>query len=286
MGMGTIQNTETTGLLWLTDLHLDRADDQRRNELFESIRLSKAEAVVITGDISTARLLPLHLRELAAAASPKPVYFVLGNHDFFGSSIAVVDSVVSGVCREHANLHHLGQGEIIRLSSDTALVGHRGWADGRMGWGSRTLARNPDFAAIRDFKGLSKEDAFALLHKLGQDSSYYLRGLLPYALTCYDHVIVATHVPPFTKGACFTNKPCDWLRQPFYTNIAMGGFLLRQAQAFPSKQITVLAGHTHCAAEVRPLPNLTLKVGEARPGGPHRQGEFKISSGGILRTVA
>lgn len=281
MGMGTtLQNTQ---ILWLTDLHLDRAKPAQKEALYEEIQRSKADTVLITGDISTAKHLPLHLRELAAAASSRQVYFVLGNHDFYGSTFAHVDRCVAGVCGTHDNLYHLGGGEIFPLSADSALVGHRGWGDGRMGWGSRTLAHNPDFSAIKDFEGLSREQAFKLLLKLGLDSSFYLRGLLPYALTCYNHVIVATHFPPFTKGACFTKKPCDWLRQPFYTNIAMGGLLLRLTQAFPSKRITVLAGHTHCCAQFRALPDLELRVGGARPGFPSSQGLLEVSGAGLIR---
>lgn len=280
MGMGTtLQNTQ---ILWLTDVHLDRAKPAQKEALYEEIQRSVADTVLITGDISTAEHLPLHLRELAAAASWRQVYFVLGNHDFYQSSFAAVDRMVAGICRAHVNLRHLGGGEIIPLSSDTALLGHRGWGDGRMGWGSLTVARNPDFAAIKDFHGLSKEECFDLLIKLGLESSFSLRSVLPYALTCYNHVIVATHVPPFTKGACFTKKPCDWLRQPFYTNIAMGGLLLRLTQAFPSKRITVLAGHTHCAAQFRALPDIELLVGGAKPGFPSPQGLFEVTAAGLI----
>ncbi|MEO6845987.1 MAG: metallophosphoesterase [Chthoniobacterales bacterium] len=269
-------------ILWLTDLHLDRATSARRQFFYEEIQGSKADKILITGDISTSRQLPLHLRELAAAASPRPMYFVLGNHDYYGSSFSEMDGRVAGICRTHDNLQQLGKGEIIRLGPGTAMVGHRGWGDGRMGWGSRSFARNPDFSAIKDFEGLSREAAFALLGQLGQESASYLRGVLPYALTCWQHVIVATHVPPFTGGACFSEKPCDWLRQPYYSNIAMGGLLLRMAECFPKKRITILAGHTHCAAQFQAAPNLELRVGGARPGFPKAQRQLSISSHGML----
>jgi 3',5'-cyclic-AMP phosphodiesterase len=265
-------------LIWLTDLHLDRAEERERQALYQSIRSTPAERVVITGDISTAEMLPLHLRQLAAAASPRSIYFVLGNHDFYGSSFAAVESMVAGVCKAHDNLCRLGHGELIRLTDDTALVGHDGCGDGRMGWGRHTLARNPDFDAIEDFKGLSRKDQFDLLGKLGAESARYLRSVLPYTLTCYEHVFVATHVPPFTAGACFGKRPCDYLRQPFYVNIAMGGFLLRLAESFPTKRITVLAGHTHCAAKVQARPNLELRVGGAKPGNPKLQPLIDIAT--------
>lgn len=283
MDVKTIQRTETTSLLWLTDLHLDRANEQQRHELYESIRFSTAGAVVITGDISTAKLLPLHMRELAAAASPTPVYFVLGNHDFYGSSIAAVDSAASGVCRAHDNLHHLGQGELIPLNDQTAFIGHRGWGDGRMGWSARTLARNPDFQAIEDFRGLEQPKAFELLAQLGRESAAYFRRVLPYALTCYRHVIVATHVPPFTWAAHFKGKPCDWLRQPFDANISAGAAILRIAERFPASRVTVLSGHTHCAASVGITENLIVHAGGATTGHPAAQGLLQITREGLIR---
>jgi len=274
---------QTPSFLWLTDLHLDRATAERRESLYEEIRQSESGAVVITGDISTAKHLPLHLRELAAAAEGRQVYFVLGNHDFFWSSFSDVDRCVAGVCRAHDNLHHLGQGEIVDLGDDTVLIGHRGWGDGRMGWSVQTLARNPDFAAIEDFQGLEHSEAFELLGQLGRESASYFRGLLPYALTCYRHVIVATHVPPFSQAAKYDRQACDYLRQPFYVNISAGASIMRIAERFPASTVTILAGHTHHAARFQAAANLELLVGGARPGFPGAQGLLQITREGLIR---
>lgn len=280
MGMGTTPHTKQ--ILWLTDLHLDRASSAHRKSLYREIRRSPANTILITGDISVARHLPLHLRELAAAAAWRQVFFVLGNHDFDGSTLAQVDSCVAGICRSHRNLRHLGHGEILRLDGGTALVGHRGWGDGKMGWGARSFARNPDFHAIGDFRGLDRKAAFKLLGRLGSESALYLRGIMPYALTCYDHILVATHVPPMTQAALYDERPCDWLRQPFFCNIAAGAFLHAISTVFAKKSITVLCGHTHSAARLQATPNLEIRVGGARPGRPRAQGMFEISAGGLV----
>ena len=67
-------------LLWLTDLHLDRVEEKCRMDFYRRLCEEDSDAVVITGDISTARLLPSHLLELGQTFGPRPVYFVLGNH--------------------------------------------------------------------------------------------------------------------------------------------------------------------------------------------------------------
>lgn len=255
-------------LAWLTDLHLDATSAARREEFYFQMRKSTAIRFLITGDISRANLLPRHLQELAWAAGNRAIYFTLGNHDFYGASFRTVDQAVSAVCQNRTNLHHLNGSQVIRLDTDTALIGHRGWADGRMGWAERSYARNPDFEAIEDFRGLKPEEAFSLLRKLGSNSASCLRSRLPYALQCYSRVIIATHVPPFTVAARFNGKPCDWLRQPHYCNIALGAMILRIAARFPQKEVLILSGHAHSEARVQIAENVTVLTGAARTGYP------------------
>lgn len=255
-------------LAWMTDLHLDTAEKSKRVGFYKSIQKSPASAFIITGDISISNLLPLHLREIVAAAGKRSVYFTLGNHDFYGSSFQEVDRMVAGVCRSHKNLKHLSGTELVQLDGDTVLMGHRGWCDSRSGWGDRTLAKNPDFHAITDFMDLDQKKAFRLLRVMGEESAEMLRGLLPYALTCYQRVIIATHFPPFTQAARFEGKHCDWLRQPFFCNSAVGGMILRVAKNFPRQDIIVLCGHTHFPASVQVAPNVLVRCGAAQCGKP------------------
>ncbi len=260
--------TLANSLAWLTDLHLDSATARTRRKFYERLATDPADALVITGDISNAQLLPLHLREIAQAAGKRRVFFTLGNHDFYGSSFARVESMAAGVCAAHSNLIHLDGTQVIDLGRDTALIGHRGWSDGRTGWGDKSLAQNPDFSAIEDFKGLSRSQAFQLLRALGLQSAEKLRNCLPYALTCFNRIIIATHFPPALQAAKYRGKPCDWLRQPFFCNTAVGNMLLRMAQQFPRQEILVLCGHTHSQVSVKITPNLAIRSGTARPGFP------------------
>lgn len=260
--------THSQNLQWLTDLHLDVAPDWARRKFYKCLEASPAAVFLITGDISNARLLPLHLREIASAAGERPVYFTLGNHDFYGSSFARVDGMVAGICSNHRHLHHLDGKRLIGLGHDTVLIGHRGWCDGRTGWGEMSLARNPDFGAIEDFKGMSLSRAFQFLRALGLQSAEQLRKCLPYSLTCFNRVIVATHFPPALQAARFRGKPGDWLRQPFFCNSAMGQMLFRMSQQFPRQEILVLCGHTHSGISALITPNLTIRSGAARPGFP------------------
>jgi len=264
-------------MTWLTDLHLERVDEKRRLAFYDTLKKSGGDAIVITGDISNAQLLPTHLLELGRSCSPRPVYFVLGNHDFYGSCFADVDRDVARVCAGQSNLRHLGHGETIPLGGDAALIGHRGWADGRSGWGASTSHENPDANEITDLRGMSNQAQFKKMNELGMASGVYFRETLPYALQCYRHVLIATHVPPFTSAVYYNGKPCDKVHQPFYSNISAGGVIRGIAGHYRSRKVTVLCGHTHSGAVVDISDGLQVRAGSARPGWPGPQESIDLN---------
>ena len=253
-------------LLWLSDLHLDRANESAKEEFFDMLSATRYDGVVITGDISTRDQICSHLRALAKACAPRPVWFVLGNHDFFGGAFAEVDALADAVCHEHSNLHHLGHGEIVPIGDRTALIGTRGWADGRAGCGRRSWVTNPDQEAIKDFADLDRNAYFNKLQELGKESAGYLRQVLPRALGRFQHVLVATHVPPHTCAVKYDDRQCDRGRLPHFSNFSAGGAILGIARNFPTRRITVLAGHTHSAGEFQIEPGFEIRVGGAQPG--------------------
>jgi predicted phosphohydrolase len=266
--MDSKTNYKARKVLWLTDLHLDRADDRKKRALLAQIAGMEYDALVVTGDISSAPFLVDHLRELAAACAPHPLYFVLGNHDFHFGTIADVDNEVNAVCRSTNNLHHLRGREIISLSHDTCLIGNRGWADARAGWGKRTIIASRDHLSIGDFRELTKKAVFSRMEMLGHESAVSFRKILPIALGRYRHVVVATHVPPFHQAALYNGRPCGSTHQPHFVNLSAGMALCGIVRQFPKKFVTVLAGHTHNRFKTHFLRNLEIRVGEARTGNP------------------
>jgi len=263
-------------LLWLTDTHLDHADASSRQAFFEKLRSTVYDAVVITGDISISRQLATHLGELAQACAPRKIYFLLGNHDFYGSSFEEVDRIAATCCAKHPNLQHLGQGEVVRLGPNSALVGHRGWSDGRAYGGRRTSRRFPDQDGIRDLRYHSTFPAFRKMDRLGRESGCYFRRVLPYALTSFRHVLIATHVPPFERAVRFSGKPCDSLHLPHYVNASAGAVIQRVSEHFPRTKVTVLCGHAHHGNTVQIADNLEVRVGQVHKGSPAIQSVFEF----------
>ena len=255
-------------LLWVSDLHLDQARDHEKQRLLQKLKDTRYDAVLLTGDISTAKGLVGHLAEISNACGLRPVFFTTGNHDYFGSSFAVVDQAVADLCSRQRNLIALGQGEIIELSRNTAVIGHRGWYDGQAGAGARTKVGSPDRYQISDFRSLSRSGYFEKLRSLGEESAAYFRSVLPRALKRYRAVLVATHVPPCTQALQHGGTYCHWERQPYFANRAAGNAIVGISRHFTDRRIVIHAGHTHCRVVVHLMPNLEIRVAGAQPGFP------------------
>jgi predicted MPP superfamily phosphohydrolase len=263
--------TRNLKIHWLSDLHLDKATEAQSHKLHGKLEGSDADCVVITGDTSTSNQITNHLRVISEAASPQPVYFVTGNHDYFGGKISTVDEGLQGLCRQVKNLHYLEGKCIIPLSRTTCLIGHRGWPDARAGYGQRTLLKSPDHRAIRDFHGLTSKQALAKMREMGNESASAIRRILPLALARFQHVIIMTHIPPFHEAVVYAGKPCSPAHLPHYVNHSLGLVIRGIARAYPEKKITVLAGHTHCAKVTKMAHNVSVRVAGARTGRPSPQ---------------
>lgn len=262
-------------LAWLTDIHLDFLDLPRRTRLAAEIRAAGPDGVVITGDIATALTLPDRLGDLADALAA-PIWFVLGNHDFYQGSIASVRGWAERAPDRAGNLQWLVTAGVVRLSDDTALVGHDGWGDARLGDFAGTQVRLNDFVLIEDLVGLPRPALGPRLAALGDEAAAHLARVTAEALTWARHVIVATHVPPF-RESCWHEGAIssdDWL--PFFTCAAAGDALRAAMLAHPAARMTVLCGHTHSSGTADILPNLRVLTGAARYGAPALQQVLEV----------
>lgn len=271
--MTTLHSTsrKTTRLAWCTDLHLDLATDLNRNRFLNGLSSTVYDAALVTGDIATATSIAAHLKTLAAACHPRPLYFVLGNHDFYGASLAYTYDQVTRLCRSVPNLFHLQDMPPVTLGPNVVLAGHHGWADARCGWGSRTVIESPDHSQIADFHGLTRAGRYDKMEMLARQSSSALRRRVLAGFRAHRHVLIASHVPPFPTTARYDGKPCGDTHLPHFTNVTLGAMLIAIAKRNGHKQISVISGHTHNKTEQRILNNLDARVGGARSGTPEIQ---------------
>ncbi|MGA2258730.1 MAG: metallophosphoesterase, partial [Thermoguttaceae bacterium] len=255
---------------WATDIHLDHASEAARSKFCRSVQ-EQADALVVTGDIAESHILGTALDSLATLTE-RPVYFVLGNHDYYRGSVAGTRRQVGNVVGD--GLVYLSQTGVVELTTHTALVGHDGWADGRLGDLDSSDVIFNDFLLIdelkhwRDHYTLDKPALRRALEALGDEAAGYLKSVLAPAAEQYSKVIVATHIPPFREAAWYQGRPCadDYL--PFLSCKAMGDVLVDVAQSHPKCQILVLCGHTHGGGEVQVAENMQVVTGAAEYGKP------------------
>jgi predicted phosphohydrolase len=262
------KRTNHTTALWLGDLHLDKTSEQKRQQLLDHIHSIESDCVIISGDVSNARHLLNHLTRLASSSMPRPLYYVPGNHDYHGSSMAEIQRALALISKKVANFHFLDGTRTFPLGHGTCLIGHGGWADARAGYGQHTLIDSPDWHAIHDFRGMDQQQALRKMDELGRESAAAIRKLLPRALAQYQHVAIATHVPPFPSAVRYDDQPCGRMHLPHFSNLSLGLAILGIARAFPHRRITVLAGHAHSGYTQTIQPNLSIRVGHARTGRP------------------
>ncbi len=262
---------------WATDIHLDFLGDEQVRAFAATLAQERPEAVVLSGDLSHAELLEHHLRLLAGVLTC-PIYFVLGNHDYYGSSIVDVRQAVVELCARRSRLRWLPACGVVSLSEQTALVGCDGWADARLGDPANTTVVLNDFFHIAELAatlnphvrakpGLLRASDRGPLHRvlqeLGDVEAARCDELLTAALATHPQVLVVTHVPPFAAACWHEGRLSDdnWL--PYFSCAALGEVLRAQARAHPERRLTVLCGHTHGAGEAQIEPNLRVLTGGA-----------------------
>jgi 3',5'-cyclic AMP phosphodiesterase CpdA len=254
-------------IAWLTDLHLDYVKSLSKIEdLCKTISLSGAHAVLITGDIATEHL--HRYLDFLTEQLQMPIYFVLGNHDYYGSSIGKTDFEIQGKTMVNQQLIWLSRTDVIELSPSTCLVGHEGLADGRLGDPVGSQVEVDDYYQISELIQPSKELRLAAQHKLGDEAATWLRTQLTEAVKRYLHIIVALHVPPFAEACWHDGKNTDDEHLPHYGCKATGEVLKAVMLEHPEISMTVYCGHGHSEGYVEILPNLKVITGGAKYGFP------------------
>ena len=253
-------------LAWLTDIHLNFIDLARRPQFYQEIVDSTCDRVLISGDIAEAPCIKELLQELSCFIK-KPVYFVLGNHDYYRGQISEVQSEMTDLSKSNEFLFWLPASGPLRLNDNTFLVGQDGWADGRLGnyYESRVVLNDSRMIAdLFQEKILGRSQLLAKMQQLADHDARQLRIQLIEALKKHPKkIIVLTHIPPF-KEVCLhegkTNND-DWL--PYFSSKATGDVLNDMCVTYPDIHFLVLCGHSHDKAKYNPLPNLLVEAGHA-----------------------
>ena len=260
---------------WITDIHLDQMQPETMAGLLQLVHEDEPDGVWIGGDISQADSLLEHLCWLDEQLQ-RPIQFVLGNHDFYLGSIPSVRKEVETFCAGRERLTYLSCSSWIPLGEGVGLVGHDGWADGRIGdYAGSTVDMN-DYRLIDELSGMGTVERLPVLQRLGDEAAEHVGGLLADALQECRHVYLLTHVPPLRAACWYNEEAADDEWAPHFTCKAMGEMILETMKVHPEKQLTVLCGHTHSAGICQPLPNLEIHTGGAEYDRAEIAGRFQI----------
>ncbi len=258
---------------WWTDPHFELLAETQRKQVLDAWSKASTDCAIVTGDISHGSSTLGWLRQLAEVFE-RTIYFVLGNHDFYGTSITRQREAVRQLCDEVENLVYLTQGDVVSLTERTALVGHDGWGDMREGDWEGTGVRPPDLDEIKELIEVAGDRLLLCqrLRQLGDEAAEHLARALPKALADHERVIVASHVPPFREASWYEgeNSTAPWL--PFFCCRAVGDTLLGMAERYSDREVSVLCGHCHGTGEASVRENLHVTTGGAEPCSPQVQG--------------
>jgi 3',5'-cyclic AMP phosphodiesterase CpdA len=260
---------------WLTDIHLNFLWEAELNAFCDLVRGSNADALLFGGDIAEAVDIERLMARVADAVGI-PIYFVLGNHDYYKGSIEEVREQMRTITHRHPLLRWLPAHGIVELSPTTVLLGHGGWGDGRCGDYANSTVMLNDYRLIKELSGLDPQARLERLHALGDEAADFLGPMLTTALAKAPNVLLLTHVPPFRESCWHEGEISDdnWL--PHFTCKAVGEALAGVMKSHPDRNLTVLCGHTHSAGEVAVLPNLVVKTGKAEYGTPEINQVFSV----------
>lgn len=215
---------------WITDTHLNRCSNKRIDEYAHSFR-GTCKSVFISGDVSEGETFFKDLLNFQRGCGT-PVYFVLGNHDFWGHNILKRRDAVLEFTQKNRYLTYLTLSGV-QLINGVAVTGH----DGIYGPIDECVDYSVcnDFVNIRDLQGKFRIRNLASLNSLYRCE--YSEKLNRAGETS-DEIVFFTHMPPYPWA-------CVGINSHFVYNPVLGSCIKEYLASNPSKSIRVYCGHTH-----------------------------------------
>lgn len=248
-----------TMIAWVTDPHLNFVPEATV-KTFASFLRDEADAILFTGDIAEADSLIKNLK-LVEEGFGKPIYFVLGNHDYYRSSVELTKKAMRKLADESEHLVYL-DGKAVPVGDGTVLVGCDSFYDARNGRITGRF-RMTDWSVIQEFMGYHETQIPEIARGLADASVRQAKPVLEEACREHKKVIVATHFPPFPQSSWYMGERGDADALPWYTSKVMGDMLSDVAYENPEAHFTVLCGHTHSFGVYEHFDNLVVFTGRA-----------------------
>jgi predicted phosphohydrolase len=241
-------------------------DESKILNFCQEIKAAGCEAAVISGDLTEAPYLYSDLK-LFQKHLGLPVYFILGNHDFYRGSFAKVNQLSRMITDAEPNIKWLQCIDSIKLTEKACLIGVDGWYDIKAGGAEHSRLAMTDFFLIEEFRHQPHMKVVSASRKLAHDSSMKLEEKIKKVVGQFETIYIATHVPPFLEAALSPQRELsDFNWAPYMTNIVMGDTLVQLSEEYRDKKFVVLTGHTHTDCYYNAWRNLEVRVGKADYG--------------------
>ncbi|MCC9604104.1 metallophosphoesterase [Stieleria sp. JC731] len=266
-GQSAVGPAASVQLAWSSDIHLNHANFAAWDRWVAMHQRSELSGLLITGDLSEAEDVYFQLSRIAEEFN-LPIYFVLGNHDYYGSSVAATRRMVTSMTRNQPSLVYLTDSAPLEITRNCYLVGDDGWGDATVGDYDNSPVRLNDFALIEDFYKIDPVNWRAKLSELGGDSASRLESKLRSIPPSAEVVHVATHVPPFREACWYNGQTTDDDWAPFFVCGHIGEVLRSFAEERPDAQVRVYCGHTHSCGVAKVRENLVVYTAGADYGEP------------------
>lgn len=267
-------------IIWMSDIHLNFVGAGRgvpMNDLlafYTELKEADGDALLITGDIAESHNVVPTLQQMSEHVG-KPIYFVLGNHDFYGSSVRAVRESVQNI---GPDVHYIPAAPI-KLSSEAILIGVDSWGDCRNGDYKNSRITMSDWLYIEELNAgyrVGMAELKKAIQKLADaDARQLARNVKAAVKSGYKHIIIATHVPPFAN-ACFNagRKSTD-AGLCFWSSQILGTKIKPIAEKHSDVKFTWYCGHTHSGVTLNVLKNLVVHVAGAEYYCPQIAGEIE-----------
>lgn len=268
-------------ILWITDPHLDFLPKKIGPKTFgQSMSEYESDAVLFTGDISESPGFLDNLKYFQEGYG-NHVYFIMGNHDYYGSSFNSHDEKVSALDK---NVFTWLRNKNA-LFKDFALVGNSGWYDIKYGNPNSQLNMS-DFYAIADLRSAQlvdyHEGLIEACRERASEMAQLLRKDIDKACETHDNIFIATHVPPYANATWHQGMLSDDTWMPFFSSKATGDVIDEMLDIYPSKTFTVLCGHTHSSGRYTRRDNCVVYTGHSEYRDPRACG---LIANGKLKTI-
>lgn len=245
--------------LCYSDTHLNFTFPWTKYKFVEKITAEHPKGLFIPGDIACGLTVKQMLVFLARTLDI-PIYFVVGNHDSYGTSFEETYNSLREICAKYSNLIWLTDHESVKLNDEVCIIGDDGWYDARLG-NTTYIAYNFDWMTIKEFRTLkSFDEKLSYSRELADQSTAALKIKLEKALEKFQTVYAMTHMPPWREAVRGLGTELEEFWLPYSINHDMGKMIEGVMRDRGNQNVVVLSGHTHTPAIINVSHNIECVV--------------------------